>query len=305
MKIIFNENKKIRIDKWLADKFPEKSREFFNENIKNDNILLNHLPTKPSTILKINDEIQLSDIVFEKTMPKKLFQNKELKINIIFENDDFMVVDKPAGMLTHPTTKNEKDTLVNGIIFLKPEIIKVGDNINRPGIVHRLDKETSGLLIIAKNNKSFKYFKKLFANKKINKVYTALIYGHLKKEAGIISLPIEKSKNKFNRRKISFNDLNSKPAITEYKVIKVFKNSSLIEAMPKTGRTHQIRVHFASMSNFILGDKEYGSKKINQSLNINRHFLHASKISFDFLNKFYSFTSKLPKDLTIFLKNWE
>ncbi len=305
MKIVFKGNEKIRLDKWLAYSFPEKSREFFNINIKNKNILLNDLVVKPATILKPHDIIFLNDKIFDTIREPILEPNKTISFKTIFEHDDFLIIEKPAGILTHPTSKNESDTIVNGLIAKIPEIIDVGEEKNRPGIVHRLDKETSGLLLIAKNNLSFKKFKEMFQLKKIRKTYTALVYGHLKNKQGTIDFNLARSESKFNRRKISFDKVASKEALTQYEVLKEYQTCSLVKVSPKTGRTHQIRVHFAALASFVVGDKEYGSKKINQSFNLDRHFLHACELKFNYKQKDYSFESPLPKDLTAFLKTLE
>jgi len=280
----------------LAYKFPEKSREFFNHNIKNGNILLNDQKIKSSIKLQIGDKININDQIFEK--PKiQLAPDKKIKIKIIFENKDFMIIDKPANLLVHPVTLKDQKTLANALIHIYPNIVKVGEDPLRPGIVHRLDKDTSGLMIIPKNQSAFKSLKLKFQNHKIQKVYIALIYGKLKNRQGIIDMPITRSKGKFNRRKISLNE-EGKTAITKYEVIKEFDNFSLIKTWPQTGRTHQIRVHLASMSNYIIGDNEYGSKKINKKYGLNRQFLHSSELIFDYKKEKYHFLSKLPKDLS-------
>ncbi|HRZ29227.1 MAG TPA: RluA family pseudouridine synthase [Candidatus Paceibacterota bacterium] len=175
--------------------------------------------------------------------------------------------------------------------------MNVGDDPLRPGIVHRLDKDTSGLMIIVKNQLAFKSFKIKFQNHKVQKIYMALIYGKLKNKSGTINTPIARSKNKFNHRKITL-DNSGKEAITDYEVIKEFEKTSLIKAYPKTGRTHQIRVHLSSMSNYIIGDNEYGSSRINKKYNITRQFLHSTELIFDYKREKYHFISKLPKDLS-------
>lgn len=304
MQIIFNDTGKIRIDKWLAYKFPEKSREFFNKNIRLGKILLNDKIIKASEKLKIGDKIDvLDDILNEDKI--ELQKNAKIKLKIIFENDDFIIIDKPSGLLVHPVAFDNNDTLANALIHKWPDIKKVGEDPLRPGIVHRLDKDTSGLMIVAKNQKSFKSLKLKFQNHLIKKTYIVLIYGKLKKKEGVIDIPIMRSDNKFNRRKISLKDDIGKEAITKYEVVKEFKNLSLIKAYPKTGRTHQIRVHFASMSNFVIGDNEYGSKKINNKYGINRQFLHSAELDFCYKKQKYHFVSKLPRELSDLIKKIE
>lgn len=301
MEIIFKDTGKIRFDKWLAFNFPEKSREFFNYNIKSGKILLNNNTVKPSAKLNIGDKIKIKDEVW-KEKKIELLPNKKIKLNIVFENEDFIVINKPAGVLVHPVTEKDHNTLVNGLIYLYPEIIGVGEDLLRPGIVHRIDKDTSGLLLIAKNKKSFKSFKNKFKKRKIYKSYLALVFGKLNVKKGVINTPITRSKSKFNRRKIS-NTNEGKEAITEYEVIREYKDASLLKVSIKTGRTHQIRVHFASLSNFVLGDKEYGSNKINNKYGFKRQFLHACEIGFTYKRKKYHFQTELPSDLKKVLKN--
>jgi 23S rRNA pseudouridine1911/1915/1917 synthase len=227
--------------------------------------------------------------------------NKKIKLNIVFENDDFIVVNKPAGILVHPVTEKDKNTLANGLIYLYPEMHKVGEDPLRPGIVHRIDKDTSGLVLITKNEKSFKSFKGKFKKRQINKIYLALVFGKLSAKKGTINTSITRSKSKFNRRKISKTD-EGKEAITEYEIIKEYQETSLLKVSIKTGRTHQIRVHFASLSNFIIGDKEYGSKKINSKYGLKRQFLHACELGFTYKRKKYRFEIDLPLDLKKALK---
>lgn len=304
MEIIFNETGKIRFDKWLAYKFPEKSREFFNNNIKSGNITLNDVKTKSSVKLKIGDKIIIDDEILN-DQAVKIMPNKKIKIKIVFENDDFLIVDKPAGLLVHPVTLKDEDTLANALVNKYPEIVNVGEDPLRPGIVHRLDKDTSGLIIVAKNQKSFKILKDKFQKRQIHKAYYALVYGKLKNKIGEIDAPITRSKSKFNRRKISFDKEMGKEALTRYEVEKEYDDVSLLRAYPETGRTHQIRVHLASMSNFVIGDNEYGSKKINSKYNIARQFLHAFQIDFTYKKTKYHFESKLPADLAKVLKEIE
>lgn len=296
MQIIFKDTGKIRIDKWLAYKFPEHSREFFNNNIKKGMILINNQLVKSAEKLNIDDIIDINDLIFTSPIDS-LRPNKKIKLKIVFENNDFAIIDKPAGLLVQPLNFEATDTLANALINQWPKIKNVGEDPLRPGIVHRLDKDTSGLMIIPKTNTAFKSFKLKFQNHTCQKVYTALIYGHLKYKKGVINQSIARSKNKFNRRKITLNPDDGKEAITEYEVVKEYSQATLVKVIPKTGRTHQIRVHFAAMSNFVIGDMEYGSKKINDQYRLERQFLHAGELSFVYKKNKYHFISKLPSDL--------
>lgn len=229
-----------------------------------------------------------------------------MNIEIIYKNEEFLAINKPAGLLMHQTvfsTKKEP-TLVDFLLKNFPEVKNVGDDpINRPGIVHRLDKDTSGVILIARNQRYFEYLKNLFQKHQIKKTYLALVCGKLKKEKGVIESAIS-LKPGTTKRTIHKGKM-TKDAVTEYEVIKIFelinekgnaKYFSLVKVMPKTGRTHQIRVHLASIGNPIVGDTMYGPKE--NSLNLKRQFLHAESIEFniDEKNKI-KIEADLPEDL--------
>jgi 23S rRNA pseudouridine1911/1915/1917 synthase len=199
-------------------------------------------------------------------------------IPIIYEDENILAVNKPAGLLVHGDSHNLAEWLVGKY----PEIKKVGDDPERPGIVHRLDKDTSGVLLIAKNQKSFEYLKKQFQDRKIKKKYIALVDGKMKTESGTINLPIAKSKSDF-RKKTSIGKMVGKvrEAVTEYKVIKKYDEYTLVEVFPKTGRTHQIRVHMKAIGHPVVCDKLYGPKKQICPFGLTRQFLHANAIEFD------------------------
>lgn len=249
-----------------------------------------------------------------------------LKPKVIFKNKDFLIIDKPAGLLVHQSVLNRKDlaiakkeeTLVDWLIKNYPQIKKVGDDIeNRPGIVHRLDRETSGLMIIPLNQDSFNYFKNLFQEHKIKKTYLALVYGNVKSDNFVIDKPIG-IKSGTTRRSVHCVKM-SKNAITEFSVVKRYQYKdqflTLLQVHPKTGRTHQIRVHLAYIHCPVVGDKLYGRKK-DIFPEISRQFLHAEVIEFPIKSKFIIpkkyikdkmaiFKVKLPKELNSFLKSIE
>jgi 23S rRNA pseudouridine1911/1915/1917 synthase len=209
------------------------------------------------------------------------------KVEIIFENEDFLAINKPAGLLVHPTNISEEKTLVDWIAEKHPEIIGVGDasleseqEILRPGIVHRLDRDTSGIMLIAKNNDAFFYLKNLFQEKKIKKNYSALVFGNFSEKLGMIDKPIGIKSSSIKRSTAAKKIRDVKEAQTEYKVIKNYSLESgrkfaLLEVYPKTGRTNQIRVHLASIGHSVVGDKVYGSQKLHSPEGLERMFLHA------------------------------
>lgn len=197
-------------------------------------------------------------------------------MEIIYEDKNFLVLNKPAGVLVHGP-----DSLIDWLLKKYPEIKNIGEDKSRPGIVHRLDKDTSGVLLIAKNQEAFEYFKKLFQERKIKKKYIALVCGEIKNNRGVIDLPIGKSKTDF-RKKITGGKMVGKirDAVTEYKVIKRFQGYTLVEVYPKTGRTHQIRAHFKAINHPIVCDWLYGPKKSVCPFDLSRHFLHANSLEF-------------------------
>lgn len=254
---------------------------------------------------------------------------KEIKttagiINIIYENDDYLIVNKPAGLITHQSHDETEESLADIIVANYPEIKNVGEDKKRPGIVHRLDKEVSGLLIIARNQKSFKYFKKQFQKRIIEKEYQAIIYGAPAKDEARISFPIIRAKSGhkmaalpltsgINKAKISNREqgnekarLNSREAITDFKVEKKWPHISLLNIKILTGRTHQIRVHLAAYGHPILGDNLYGTSKTirrNEKLSLNRIFLFAKRLSFiDINGDKKEFIIEAPLEMISFLK---
>lgn len=240
------------------------------------------------------------------------------QIKIIYEDKNLLAVNKPAGLLVHPIKLKAKSikpeaefTLVDWLVGNYPEIKKVGDDSeNRPGIVHRLDKDTSGVILIPKNQKYFEYLKNLFQTHQIKKIYLALVYGRLDKE-GIIDKPISIKSGTIKRTVSQKKAKDTKEAITEYKVKKYLSSNgqdfSLVEVMPKTGRTHQIRVHLASIHYPIVGDPLYGPKNLPASiLSLNHQFLHAESIEFNLEEgKRVKIEAELPEELEKFLKKIE
>jgi 23S rRNA pseudouridine1911/1915/1917 synthase len=300
--IITKENANRRIDKFLAKEFFSYTRGDLIRSIREGKISINNKNVKPSYCLKENDEITL-DIKEKKS---GLIPNKNIHLKIIFENKDIIVLNKPSGIAVHPANGSEKnDTIVNGLISLFPEIKLIHDTSSgaelRPGIVHRLDKETSGVLIVAKNKKSFSELKNLFQSRQVAKKYLALVYGTPENKKGTISKPLAKSAD-HKKQTVANQRTRSKirEAITKYKILKSLGKYSLLEVYPKTGRTHQIRIHLSSIGHPIVGDKIYGKKTKN--LLVSRHFLHARQIKFELFKKKLSFTAPIPKDFSEFIK---
>lgn len=239
---------------------------------------------RPSYILRANDTVALAP-GFILPDAAQILPNPNIKLDIIYEDDDVIVINKPAGLSVHPRQdKNslplpqETDsTLVSGLLAYYPETANVGDNpLFRPGLVHRLDKDTSGVMIIAKNQTSFDWLKTQFKERKTTKTYLALVHGLLKNKKGEIKTLLHRASSDPTKQKVSKND--GKEAITQYKVIKEFKDYTLLEARPKTGRLHQIRVHLAHLGHPIAGDTKYGIKRLPVLPGLNRQFLHATEL---------------------------
>ncbi|MBI2012997.1 MAG: RNA pseudouridine synthase [Candidatus Colwellbacteria bacterium] len=229
---------------------------------------------------------------------------------VIYEDKNFLALDKPAGLLIHPTASSREPTLVNWLLKRYPEMKKVGDS-SRPGIVHRLDRDTSGIILAAKNQKYFEYLKNLFQNpclpagrRAIKKTYRALVYGKMTPKKGIIEKDIKVRYGTIKRT--VFKGRGEKSAVTEYKLLKQFTNFSWLEVTPLTGRTHQIRVHLASIGHPVVGDKLYGPKKSKEAglPNINRQLLHAYSLEFSpSPGKRLKLAADLPADIKEILQS--
>ncbi|MEK7603811.1 MAG: RluA family pseudouridine synthase [Patescibacteria group bacterium] len=209
-------------------------------------------------------------------------------LSIVYEDNNLLVLNKPSGLITHPKNITDTQDSVTGWLIEKyPDIKNIGEpfiasgkEIPRAGVVHRLDKDTSGLLITAKNDKSFFYLKNQFQERKIKKLYLALVNGRPKESKGIISAPLGRIGLKRTTKIIGNKLIDKKEAVTEYRILKEFKDRTLLEISPRTGRTHQIRAHLNSIGTPIVGDKIYGFKKSTPSGNFERLFLHAYKLEF-------------------------
>jgi len=294
-----------RLDKFLVDfslnkeEFKNFSRGDFIRAIKDGFVRVNGEILKPSYRVNSVDKIEIN--IPEKS--EKIIPNPKIKLDIIFENENFLIINKPAGIQIHPDFNEKENTIVNGLIAHYPQIAELESNEifsfqQRPGIVHRLDKETSGVLIIAKNKKTFLEFKKMFQEKTVHKKYLTLVYGIPEEKEGIIEKPLARTTN-YRKQTIAGKKTKTKirSAITHYKVLEKFKNNfSLTEASPKTGRTHQIRVHLSSIGHPIIGDKLYSKKIYPPFEKAPRHMLHAHEIEFTLFNEKFHFTAPIPND---------
>lgn len=225
--------------------------------------------------------------------------------SVIFESDDFVVVNKPAGLAVHKGGSIRGDTLIDWLVKKYPEIKKVGDNpLVRPGIVHRLDKETSGVMVVARTENAFRELKKLFQSRQIEKTYMALVRGTVKQKRGIIDFPIGTLRSHGVKRTVRQEHAkNIKAALTAFRVLERFPGATLVEVTPKTGRMHQIRVHFAALGHPVFGDRLYGGRK-SMLPELSRQFLHAYSLSFSYPEgRRFQFSANLPEDLKAVLAN--
>ncbi|MBU5440361.1 RluA family pseudouridine synthase [Tissierella sp. MSJ-40] len=271
VEIYVGEEDNERLDTYIADELDEISRTYIQKLIKENLVLVNGKTMKARYLVKEGDYIRV-----ELPQPKKLEINAEnIPIDIVYEDEDVVIVNKSQGMVVHPAPGNYNGTLVNALLYHIDSLSSI-NGIIRPGIVHRLDKDTSGLLIIAKNDVSHKILSEELKERKIKRVYIALAHGILKNDEGTINAPI--GRHSVDRKKMTVTDKNSKEAITHYRVLKRFDNYTFVELSLETGRTHQIRVHLAYINHPIVGDPVYSKGK--NEFNLNTQLLHAKKLGF-------------------------
>lgn len=280
-----------RIDRFLALHYPEYTRTFLKKLILSGKIRQNgSLITKASAVVHVNDVITVEN--FE--LPPRMVDTSDLppfcNSYLLYEHEHFLVVQKPAGLMTHqPAHHSEEASLADILAAQRPEIASVGQE-GRKGIVHRLDRDTSGLLIVAKTQYGYETFIELFKNRQVKKTYLALVKGHPPAE-GTITTPLKR--HPVDPRKIVAGNSDDRAAHTDFKTITLFEDYALIEAYPLTGRTHQIRVHMASFGYPVLGDSLYGTA----SKLIKRQALHAQKLEFTFDGEKFTFECPLPDDM--------
>lgn len=285
----------IRLDQFLVKKKPKFSRSFWQKEIKAGRITINNKTVRAHQKLVIGDKIK---IMVAPTAPPPL---PAPPLKIIAETNDFLIIEKPAGLLVHPTDTSRESTLIDSLIVYEPKIKKIGEDPKRPGIVHRLDREVSGIMVVAKTQKMFNHLKGQFAERKIKKEYTALVKGKLIKDADEINFTIghKEGSSRMAARPASGND---REAVTKYEVLKRFTGSTLVLVKPETGRTHQIRSHFHALGHPIVGDTIYRLKKQSPKPEAPRLMLHATKLSFfDLSGVEQTFESPLPKEFTEFI----
>lgn len=287
---ISKENSKIRVDKFLSQNLENISRSYIHELIKNNDILVNENPTTKNFVLSEKDIVSVNI-----PEPKEIdILPENIPINIVYEDDDLLIVNKEKGMVVHPAPGNYNGTLVNALLYnCKDSLSGINGSI-RPGIVHRIDKYTSGLLIIAKNDISHNFLAEQIKEHSFTREYEAIVYGNIKEDSGTIRTNI--SRHKIDRKKMAVTDIGGKLAVTHFTVLKRYGNFAHLRLNLETGRTHQIRVHMAYIKHPILGDEVYANPKNNPFKFLTGQCLHAKSIGFIHpkTNKYIEFSSDLP-----------
>lgn len=284
---VSDETSGVRIDKWLSENIDELSRASVQKLLKEGNILINSGAVNKNYKLRKNDviDINIPDPVILDVLPQ------DIPIDIVYEDDDLLVVNKPKGMVVHPAAGNYDNTLVNALLYHCEGRLSGINGVIRPGIVHRIDKYTSGLLIVAKNDNAHKHLAEQIKSHSFTREYCGIVCGRIKDHENTINAPI--GRHKYDRKKMTVTDNNSKNAVTHYKVLKVFEKYTLLKFKLETGRTHQIRVHMSYIGHPILGDDVYGKA----FKGIDGQCLHAKKIGFihPSTGEYMEFDSELPE----------
>jgi 23S rRNA pseudouridine1911/1915/1917 synthase len=281
-----------RVDKFLAGSLPEFSRARLQGLIHDGFVSINDLPVKkPGQLIEAGARVQVR---IPPAVPTELV-GEQIPLDIVFENDDLLVVNKPAGMVVHPAAGHSSGTLVHAVLGYEPDIEGIGGE-ERPGLVHRLDKETSGLIVLAKNERAHRWLQDQFRTRTVDKTYLALVDGRPPTPSGRVEAPIGRDPS--HRKKMAIlSPGKGREAISEYRTLESFKEHTLLEFHPHTGRTHQIRLHCAFLGCPIVGDAVYGKR--NFTVEIHRHFLHAAKLSIILPNEktAHVFEAELPEEL--------
>ncbi|MBT3669628.1 MAG: RluA family pseudouridine synthase [Chloroflexi bacterium] len=296
LEFLFNSDKKQRLDHFLVEKMPEFTRSFIQNLIKNESVVVSGEIIKKSGYKldsKAKIQVNVPEIVTTDLLPENI------PLDVIFENKDVILINKEAGMVVHPSAGHESGTLVNAVLAHAADIEGIGGE-KRPGLVHRLDKDTSGLIILAKSDNALQVLQKQFKERTVIKRYLALVEGSPTTPNGKIETFIGRDP-RVRQRMAVVPESRGKIAISEYKVLEKFESHSLLEVTIFTGRTHQIRVQMAFIGSSIVGDRVYGRKR--PSLPLKRQFLHAAELEITLpgKDKQQAFTAELPSNLQIIL----
>ncbi len=292
---VTSENVGARLDAFLSGELESFSRSAISKSIEKGLVLVNGKTVSKSFKLSLDDNIEFS--VEAPIEPDILPQ--DIKLDIVYEDEHLLVVNKPKGMVVHPAVGNYTDTLVNALMYHCKDSLSGINGVLRPGIVHRIDKNTSGLLIVAKNDNAHNHLAQQIKEHSFTREYITVVYGNIKNDTGTIDAPI--GRHPIDRKKMCVTDKNSRVAVTHYEVLERFNEFTLLKCKLETGRTHQIRVHMAYIGHPVAGDDVYGPKKVIKSLN--GQCLHAQKIGFihPVSNEYLEFSSDVPDVFSEFL----
>lgn len=289
----------IRIDKFLSDELPEMSRSYIQKLIKEDQVTVN------GKIVKANYKLSADDfvVVCQPELKEPDILAEDIPLDILYEDEDFLVINKPKGMVVHPSAGHYSGTLVNALMYYCKDDLSGINGVMRPGIVHRIDMDTTGSLLVCKNDFSHQHIAQQLKEHSIRRVYHAIVHGVIEEEEGTVDAPI--GRHPIERKKMSINYKNGKEAVTHYKVIQRFKNYTYIQCQLETGRTHQIRVHMASIKHPLLGDQVYGPQK--NPFKLQGQTLHAKIIGITHprTNKYIEADAPLPEYFQKLLKKLE
>ncbi|WP_010243185.1 RluA family pseudouridine synthase [Acetivibrio cellulolyticus] len=286
---LVSEESGVRIDAWISSRLKEYSRSYIQKLLNDGHVLVNGSLVKSNYKIKSSDEItvqipepEVLDIVPE-----------NIEIPVLYEDEHVLVVNKPKGMVVHPAAGNYSGTLVNALMDYCGDSLSSINGVIRPGIVHRIDKDTSGVLVVAKSNEAHEKLSLKLKDHDINRVYVALVHGIIREESGKIDAPI--GRHPVDRKKMAVNTNNGRRAVTYFKVLERFKDATLVEVKLETGRTHQIRVHMSYIGYPIIGDTVYGKKK--DKYDIGGQALHAKTLGFvhPVKNEYMEFEAELPE----------
>ncbi|MCM8711020.1 RluA family pseudouridine synthase [Clostridium sp. SYSU_GA19001] len=284
--IVENDLNEIRLDVYLSGKLQDKSRSFIQGLIEEGKVLVNNLSKKSNYKVKVNDKVK---VVIPEPVSLDI-EPENIPLDIMYEDSDVIVINKPQGMVVHPAPGINKGTLVNALMNHCTDLSGI-NGVTRPGIVHRIDKDTSGVLVVAKNDYAHNKLSQQLKDHSMRRIYIALVEGVIKREEGTIDAPL--GRHPIERIKIAVVK-DGRRAVTHYKVIERYKNNTLIECRLETGRTHQIRVHMSHIGHPLVGDPVYGYKK--QRFNLNGQMLHARVLGFihPTTGEYLEFTAEIP-----------